>query len=74
MGNTTDKIKESIKDTAGAVKQGTEKVKDAGGVFARGGVSQVWMPVGASLPYNSRLVLGEKRCAPSPATWRAWSG
>jgi hypothetical protein len=29
MGNTTDKIKESIKDTAGAVKRGTEKVKDA---------------------------------------------
>jgi uncharacterized protein YjbJ (UPF0337 family) len=51
MGNTTDKIKEGIRDTTGAVKQGTEKVKnktdraagkvkDAGGVFTRGGVGQ----------------------------------
>jgi hypothetical protein len=74
MGNTTDKIKEGIRDTAGAVKQGTEKVKDAGGVFTRGGVGQEWMPVGASLPDNSRFVLVEERCAPSPETWRAWSG
>ena len=29
MGNTTDKIKEGIKDTAGAVKRGAEKAKDA---------------------------------------------
>ena len=29
MGNTTDKIKKGIKDTAGAVKRGAEKVKDA---------------------------------------------
>jgi hypothetical protein len=29
MGNTTDKIKEGIKDTARAVKRGAEKVKDA---------------------------------------------
>jgi hypothetical protein len=50
-GDTTDKIKEGIRDTAGAVKQGmekvkdktdraAEKVKDAGGVFTRGGVGQ----------------------------------
>ena len=29
MGNMTEKIKEGIKDTAGAVKRGAEKVKDA---------------------------------------------
>ena len=29
MGKTTDKIKEGIKDTAGAVKRGAEKAKDA---------------------------------------------
>jgi hypothetical protein len=28
MGNMTEKIKEGIKDTAGAVKRGAEKVKD----------------------------------------------
>ena len=29
MGNMTEKLKEGIKDTAGAVKRGAEKVKDA---------------------------------------------
>ena len=29
MGNTTNKIKEGIKDTARAVKRGAEKAKDA---------------------------------------------
>ena len=29
MGNTTDKIKKGIKATAGAVKRGAEKAKDA---------------------------------------------
>jgi len=29
MGNITDKLKEGIKDTTGAVKRGGEKVKDA---------------------------------------------